>query len=152
MEFDKRHGYILQWLIGIGDLVVLNLMFLLVYVLLDSMYTRAIANNLREVLLLLNFCYFFSLYFIPIQLHRSIVYLDKVVQRAFCIITLLIFLFLYHYVIDFPICYVLDFSECRRCAGDLFVGLLCFDDSRVFLLACLGEINAEILSPERIQL
>lgn len=93
MEFDKRHGYILQWLIGIGDLVVLNLMFLLVYVLLDSMYTRAIANNLREVLLLLNFCYFFSLYFIPIQLHRSIVYLDKVVQRAFCIITLLIFLF-----------------------------------------------------------
>ena len=51
MEFDKRHGYILQWLIGIGDLVVLNLMFLLVYVLLDSMYTRAIANNLREVLL-----------------------------------------------------------------------------------------------------
>ena len=93
MEFDKKHGYILQWLIGIGDLIVLNLMFLLVYALLDSMYTRAIANNLREVLLLLNFCYFFSLYFIPIQLHRSIVYLDKVVQRAFCIITLLIFLF-----------------------------------------------------------
>ena len=93
MEFDKKHGYLIQWLIGIGDLVVLNLMFIVVYSLLGPLYTRAISNNLREVLLLLNFCYFFSLYFVPIQLHRSIVYLDKVVQRAFSVITLLIFLF-----------------------------------------------------------
>ncbi len=93
MEFDKKHGNMFQWLIGIGDLVVLNLMFLFVYSLLDSLYTRAIVNNLREIILLLNFCYFFSLYFVPIQLHRAIVYLDKVVQRAFLLFTLLIFLF-----------------------------------------------------------
>lgn len=93
MEFDKRHSYLIQWLIGIGDLVVLNLMFILVYKSLDIYYTKAIQYNLREVLLLLNFCYFLSLYFIPIQLHKSIVYLDKVVQRACGLITLLIFLF-----------------------------------------------------------
>ena len=93
MELDRRHGYLIQWLIGIGDMVVLNLMFLLVYHELDSFYTKAIDNNLREVLLLLNFCYFFSLYFVPTQLHRSIVYLDKIVQRAFSVISLLIFLF-----------------------------------------------------------
>lgn len=93
MELDRRHGYLIQWLIGIGDMVVLNLMFLLVYHELDSFYTKAIDNNLREVLLLLNFCYFFSLYFVPIQLHRSIVYLDKILQRAFSVILLLIFLF-----------------------------------------------------------
>lgn len=93
MELDRRHGYLIQWLIGIGDMVVLNLMFLLVYHELDSFYTKAMDNNLREVLLLLNFCYFFSLYFVPIQLHRSIVYLDKIVQRAFSVISLLIFLF-----------------------------------------------------------
>lgn len=93
MELDRRHGYLIQWLIGIGDMVVLNLMFLLVYHELDSFYTKAIDNNLREVLLLLNFCYFFSLYFVPIQLHRSIVYMDKIVQRAFSVISLLIFLF-----------------------------------------------------------
>lgn len=93
MELDRRHGYLIQWLIGIGDMVVLNLMFLLVYHELDSFYTKAIDNNLREVLLLLNFCYFFSLYFVPIQLHRSIVYLEKIVQRAFSVISLLIFLF-----------------------------------------------------------
>lgn len=93
MELDRRHGYLIQWLIGIGDMVVLNLMFLLVYHELDSFYTKAIDNNLREVLLLLNFCYFFSLYFVPIQLHRPIVYLDKIVQRVFSVISLLIFLF-----------------------------------------------------------
>lgn len=93
MKLDRRHGYLIQWLIGIGDMVVLNLMFLLVYHELDSFYTKAIDNNLREVLLLLNFCYFFSLYFVPIQLHRSIVYLDKIVPRAFSVISLLIFLF-----------------------------------------------------------
>ncbi len=93
MEFDKRHSYLIQWLIGIGDLVVLNIMFIVVYMLLGSFYTKAIAYNIREVLLLLNFCYFLSLYFIPIQLHKSIVYLDKVVQRACGLITLLIFLF-----------------------------------------------------------
>lgn len=93
MELDRRHGYLIQWLIGIGDMVVLNLMFLLVYHELDSFYTKAIDNNLREVLLLLNFCYFFSLYFVPIQLHRPIVYLDKIVQREFSVISLLIFLF-----------------------------------------------------------
>ena len=93
MELDRRHGYLIQWLIGIGDMVVLNLMFLLVYHELDSFYTKAIDNNLREVLLLLNFCYFFSPYFVPIRLHRTIVYLDKIVQRAFSVISLLIFLF-----------------------------------------------------------
>ena len=93
MEFDKRHSYLIQWLIGIGDLAVLNCMFILIYSLLGPYYTRAIEYNIREVLLLLNFCYFLSLYFVPIQLHKSIVYLDKVVQRAFSVITLLIFLF-----------------------------------------------------------
>lgn len=58
MEFDKRHSYLIQWLIGIGDLVVLNIMFIVVYMLLGSFYTKAIAYNIREVLLLLNFCYF----------------------------------------------------------------------------------------------
>ena len=93
MELDRRHGFLIQWLIGMGDMVVLNLMFFLVYRELGTFYTKAIDNNLREVLLLLNFCYFFSLYFVPIQLHRSIVYLDKIVQRAFSMISLLIFLF-----------------------------------------------------------
>lgn len=93
MELNKKHGYLIQWLIGVGDLIVLNLLFFLVYYGLDRLYTVALSDSLREVVLLLNFCYFFSLYFVPLQLHMSIVFIDKIVQRAFLLVTILIFLF-----------------------------------------------------------
>ena len=69
MVLNKKHGYLIRWLIGVGDMVVLNIVFILVCKVLGNTYTHAIAYNQREVLLLLNFCYLFSLYFIPIQLH-----------------------------------------------------------------------------------
>lgn len=93
MEFDKKHSYLTQWLIGVGDLIVLNILFFAVYYGLDELYTRAISHILREVVLLLNFCYFFSLYFVPMQLHVSVVFLDKIVQRAFALVSILVFLF-----------------------------------------------------------
>lgn len=93
MELNKKHGYLIQWLIGVGDLVILNLLFFIVYYALGEYYAGAISHNLREVVLLLNFCYFFSLYFVPIQLHMSIVFIDKIVQRAFFLVTFLIILF-----------------------------------------------------------
>ena len=48
---------------------------------------------MREIVLLLNFCYFFSLYFVPMKLHMSVVFLDKIVQRSFYFVTIFIFLF-----------------------------------------------------------
>lgn len=93
MEWKKRHSYFLQWFIGMGDLFILNLMFFVVYFLLGDAYAGAITGSLREVVLLLNFCYFFSLYFVPMQLHMSVVFIDKIVQRAFLMITLFIFFF-----------------------------------------------------------
>lgn len=93
MELNKRHGYLIQWMIGVGDLIVLNLLFFMVYYGLSDFYTSAITGNLREVVLLLNFCYFFSLYFAPLQLHLSIVFIDKIVQRAFLLVTIMTFLF-----------------------------------------------------------
>lgn len=93
MELNKKEGYLIQWLVGVGDLIVLNLLFYLVYYGLGNAYTSAISGSLREVVLLLNFCYFFSLYFVPLQLHLSIVFIDKIVQRAFLLVTIMIFLF-----------------------------------------------------------
>ena len=93
MVLNKRHGYLIRWLIGVGDMFVLNFVFLFVCNLLCYTYTHAIANNHREVLLLLNFCYFFSLYFVPVQLHLSVVFIDKIVQRAFSLVTVLVLLF-----------------------------------------------------------
>ena len=93
MESNKKYGYLIQWLIGIGDLIVLNILFFIVYYGLNSIHTLAITGSLREVVLLLNFCYFFSLYFVPLRLHLSIVFIDKIVQRAFFLVTIMFFLF-----------------------------------------------------------
>ncbi|MCC8142646.1 MAG: undecaprenyl-phosphate glucose phosphotransferase [Tannerellaceae bacterium] len=93
MKFGKKHGYLIHWLMGVGDLVVLNSLFFIVYSLLGPYYTEAITSNLREIILLLNFCYFFALYFVPLQIHMSIVFIEKIVQRAFLLVTTLIFLF-----------------------------------------------------------
>ena len=93
MNSNKRYGFLIKWLIGLGDLVVLNLLFFSVYYCLGSLYTSAITKNLREVVLLLNFCYIFSLYFVPLRLHTSIIFIDKVVQRAFLLVTVFILLF-----------------------------------------------------------
>ena len=93
MILDKKHGCLLQWLIGVGDLIVLNLLFVAVCHLLPPVYTEAISYNVREVLLLLNFCYFFSLYFVPLRLHLAVVFIDKIVQRAFGLVTVMMLLF-----------------------------------------------------------
>lgn len=93
MEWKKRHSYLLQWGIGMGDLLILNLMFFVVYYCLGESSAGAITNTMREVVLLLNFCYFFALSFVPMQLHMAVVFIDKIVQRAFLMITLFIFFF-----------------------------------------------------------
>ena len=56
MEFDKKHGYLIQWLIGIGDLLVLNLLFFAVWCMLgckrphsageNPLFAASTANNL----------------------------------------------------------------------------------------------------------
>lgn len=93
MEFSKKRGYLIQWFIGVGDLVVLNVLFFAVYYLLGDYYVHVMSDYIREVVLLLNFCYFFSLYFVPIQLHLAVVFIDKIVQRAFLLVTFLLILF-----------------------------------------------------------
>jgi putative colanic acid biosynthesis UDP-glucose lipid carrier transferase len=89
---NKQHDF-LQWIIGTGDLVFLNILFFTIYHEMDSLYTDAIAHSLKEVVLLLNFCYFFALYFVPIKIHLSVVFLEKIVQRSFVLITFQTFLF-----------------------------------------------------------
>ncbi|MDR1203417.1 MAG: undecaprenyl-phosphate glucose phosphotransferase [Tannerellaceae bacterium] len=94
MELNyKKRGNLIQWLIGVGDLIVLNFLFFVIYYWLGDFYAHAITGSLREIVLLLNFCYFFALYFVPIQLHLSVVFIDKVVQRSIFLITFFIFLF-----------------------------------------------------------
>jgi putative colanic acid biosynthesis UDP-glucose lipid carrier transferase len=93
VEQRYKQEFFLQWIIGIGDLIILNSIFFAIYQKMGVSYIQTIAPNLREVILLLNFCYFFALYLIPIKLHEAVVFLDKIVQRSFSLITIQTFLF-----------------------------------------------------------
>ncbi|GHT32619.1 undecaprenyl-phosphate glucose phosphotransferase [Bacteroidia bacterium] len=90
---NKRENILIRWLIGVGDLVVLNLLFFAVYKGLDNFYTASISHNVREIILFLNFCYFFALYFVPLVVHNSVVFIDKIVQRSILLVTFLFILF-----------------------------------------------------------
>lgn len=93
MVRNNKQEYIIQWIVGLGDLTVLNFTFYLIYHLLDPIYTMVMIPKMREIILLSNFCYFFSIYFVPMKLHMSVVFLDKIVQRSFTFVTTYIFLF-----------------------------------------------------------
>ena len=132
MEANKNHGYLIQWLIGVGDLVLLNLLFFVVYYQLGSFYTAAITQNLREILLLSNFCYFFALYFVPMQLHASVIFIDKIVQRAMLLVTILFALF--------ATCMVfLNVGDVLATFLMVYFvsSLICFSFWRVFVRVCL---------------
>lgn len=73
--------------------MLINALFLVLYRVLSADYTRLIGHSLKEVILLLNFCYFFALYFVPVRVHLSVVFLDNIVKRSFMLITFQMIMF-----------------------------------------------------------
>ena len=94
MELNKKQAYLIQWLIGMGDLFIINLVFLVVVYVMSDYYVTPIFGKIREVVLLLNFCYLFSLTFAPLQLHESVIFIEKIAQRSFLLITIHLLLFI----------------------------------------------------------
>lgn len=91
---NNRQEYFIQWLVGVGDMIVINLIFFTVYRYLPPLYTEVMKPKMQEILLFLNFCYFFALYFVPIKLHQSVIFLDKILQRSLSLVTVHIMLFM----------------------------------------------------------
>lgn len=84
-------GYLIKWIIRLGDLLVINVSLILLSKLLfaDDTFTQFI-NNLRfgETFLLINLVYFIVASIIPIHLSSNIIFFDKIVHRSFSFISL----------------------------------------------------------------
>jgi putative colanic acid biosynthesis UDP-glucose lipid carrier transferase len=94
MTKDKRgYDFLIKWLIGCGDLIILNLVFFTVYRLMDVYKVEDFNSKIRIIALLLNFCYFFAVYFIPIWIYKPVMFIDKVVQRSLSVVALHAILF-----------------------------------------------------------
>jgi putative colanic acid biosynthesis UDP-glucose lipid carrier transferase len=94
MVKDRRgYNFLIKWLIGLGDLLILNLIFFTVYRLTDVYKIGDFNSKIRIITLLLNFCYFFAIYFVPIRIYKPVMYADKVVQRSLSLVAMHAILF-----------------------------------------------------------
>jgi putative colanic acid biosynthesis UDP-glucose lipid carrier transferase len=92
---DKRgYGFLIKWLIAVGDLIILNLVFYLTYQLTKVHELEDFNSQIRIIILLFNFSYFFSVYFVPIRIYKPVLYTDKVVQRSLSLVAMHAILFI----------------------------------------------------------
>lgn len=74
------YGYLINWLVTIGDLLLINIYFITAYFMLDNFnldYTSRITT-----LMLINLSYFITSTFVRTNLSSNIIYFEKVVQRS----------------------------------------------------------------------
>ena len=88
MVSKSRYGFLIKWLIIIGDLLLINLLFFFVYKWFKIYDLASININWRFIYLLLNFSYIFAVYFVPVRIYQPVMFTDKVVQRALSLIAL----------------------------------------------------------------
>jgi len=94
-KHHKGKGFLVKWIILLFDMLVVNGVFLMDYHWESSTSNvYFFSGEIKIVILLLNFCYFCSLYFTPIRIDRPIIHTDKVVQRALSVVSLQTILFI----------------------------------------------------------
>jgi putative colanic acid biosynthesis UDP-glucose lipid carrier transferase len=93
-KYKRGYGFLIKWLIISGDLIVLNLVFFAVYQWTGIYKVDDFNAKLRFIILLLNFSYIFSVYFIPINIYKPIMFTDKVAQRALSVVAMHLIIFI----------------------------------------------------------
>jgi len=115
-------GFLIKWIILFMDILVINGVFVLAYYLGNPSNVYFLATELKAIILLLNFCYFCSLYFVPLRIHLPIIYSDVVMKRAVFIVCLHAILFItclfFLYQKTFSVQFV---AFCYSLLGILFV-------------------------------
>lgn len=95
MPKDKRgYGFLIKWLVILGDLIVLNIIFFAVYKCTGIYKADDFNAKLRFIILLLNFIYIFSVYFIPVNIYKPVMFTDKVAQRALSLVAMHLIIFI----------------------------------------------------------
>jgi len=88
MVNKSKYGFLIKWLIILGDLLLINLLFILTYKWLKNYEVDYQTINWRYVYLLLNFSYIFAIYFVPVRIYQPVMFTDKVIQHSLSLIAL----------------------------------------------------------------
>ncbi len=84
-ERKEGYGYLIDWIIRFGDLLLINLFFLFIYFLFRREGWITEGLHYREQItsfLLINLCYFIVSSVIHLQLSSNIATFDKIIQRS----------------------------------------------------------------------
>lgn len=87
----EGYGYLIDWVIRIGDILLINAFFLLTFYIFrnSSIISGHIyAKEAAITLLFINLCYFFVASFIRFHISSNVIYLDRIVQKSSIFITL----------------------------------------------------------------
>lgn len=99
MQYERKtegHGYLIKWIIGLGDLVVINLSFIILYQINANLqeYLFLLDNTrLGSIFLLINLVYFITASIVPIGITSNIIFLDKIFQKSISFISLYFVIF-----------------------------------------------------------
>lgn len=86
----ESYSYLIDWVIRIGDLLLINLFFLVVYYIFRDYEITTNIHHREQMIafLIVNLCYFFVNSFIRFHISSNIIYLDKIVQKSTVFISL----------------------------------------------------------------
>lgn len=90
IEKKEGYGFLIDWIIHLGDILLINAFFILAYIIFRN--EELVINHLhyREkiiALLFINLCYFVTASFIRFHISSNVVYIEKIVQRSTLFIT-----------------------------------------------------------------
>ncbi len=87
----EGYGYLIDWIIRFGDLLLINSFFLLAFNIFSE--NEVITSQLQYkekviAFLIINLCYFFTSSFVHFQISSNIIFLEKIVQQSSVFIAL----------------------------------------------------------------
>ncbi len=80
----ESYSYLIDWVLRIGDLLLVNLFFLVVYYIFQDYEITSNIHHREQIIafLMINLCYFFVNSFIRFQISSNVIYLDRIVQKS----------------------------------------------------------------------
>lgn len=89
-ERRVNYGYLIDWVIRIGDILLINLFFIITYYIFRNNDILANIHPKEQMiaLLMINLCYFFVASFIRFHISSNVIYLDNIVQKSTVFITI----------------------------------------------------------------
>lgn len=87
----ERYGYLIDWIVHFGDLLLINLFFISIFLIFQEGHHILEGLTYKEktiAFLLINLSYFMVSSFIPFRISFNVIHIEKIVQRSSAFIAL----------------------------------------------------------------